>query len=88
MPLSEEQLEDMYKKTLESSAILTLVREQLESGNKNLGEQEKRINKIEKEQSLLKGKIGAFIIFLTLCGTIIIQGFGWILAHLWTSKGT
>jgi len=88
MPLSEEQLEKMYEKTLESSTILILVREQLENGNKEFKVHEKRINAIEKEQSLLKGKVGAFIIFLTLCGTIMVQGVGWILAHLWTSKGT
>jgi len=80
MPLSEEQLEKMYEKTLETSAILVIIREQFT-------EYGKRIRKIESEQSLLKGKVGGLIIFLTLCGTIMVQGIGWIISHFFGVKG-
>jgi len=81
MPLSEEQLEKMYEKTLETSAILAIIREQFT-------EYGKRISKIESEQSLLKGKLGAFVLFLTLCGTIMVQGIGWAISHFFSVKGS
>ena len=87
MPLSEKQLEELYKKTIENHRDIHWIREDLEKGGKLFTKHEKRIGKVEKEQSLLKGKIGAFILFLTLCGTIMIQGIGWVISHLLSSKG-
>ena len=87
MPLSEKQLEEMYKASLSCSMNLDIISKQLDKGDATFGEHEERIAQIEKDQSLLKGKIGAFILFLTLCGTILIQGIGWALSHLFSHKG-
>ncbi len=87
MPLSEEQLEEMYKASLKCSINLENIREQLDKGDDKFGEHGKRITQIETEQTLLKTKIGAVVIFLTLCATIIINSFGWVLTHLFSSKG-
>ena len=59
------------------------MREELEKGGKKFKEQDTKINKIAGEQALLKGKLGAFVLFLTLCGTIMVHGIGWLLSHLW-----
>jgi len=83
MPLSEKQLEEMYKSVIKDNTNITWMREELEKGGKKFREQDRRINKIEGEQSLLKGKLGAFVLFLTLCGTIMVHGIGWLLSHLW-----
>lgn len=87
MPLSDEQLEKMYNASLECSINLDIILKQLDKGDGKFEKHEERITQIEKEQSLLTGKMGAFILFLTLCGTIMIHGIGWILTHLFSSKG-
>ena len=76
----------MYEASLKCSTSLTHICKQLDKGDKTFLRHEDRITQIEKEQSLLKGKIGAFVLFLTLCVTMIIQGVGWIIAHLWGVK--
>ena len=87
MSLSTQQLEEMYKASIECSRDLSHICKQLDKGDEIFLGHGKRITKIEKEQSLLKGKLGAFVLFLTLCVTMIIHGIGWILSHLWSSKG-
>ena len=87
MPLSEKQLEDMYKASLQCSTNLTHICKQLDKGGKTFGKHEERIMQVEKEQSLLKGKIGAFVFILTFCGTILVCGVGWLLSYLFSSKG-
>lgn len=84
MSLSEKQLEEMYKASLTCSTNLAHISQQLDQGGKTFGKHEERITHIEKEQAFLKGKIGAFVLFLTLCVTILLNGFGWTIAHLWT----
>ena len=87
MPLSTQQLEDMYNASIKCSRDLSHICKQLGKGDKTFLRHEDRIVQIEKEQSLLKGKLGAFVLFLTLCITMLIQGVGWLLSHLWSSKG-
>ena len=83
MPLSEKQLEKMYDASLKCSIILGNICKQLDKGDDKFGEHGKRITQIEIEQTLLKTKIGAVVIFLTLCATIMINSFGWLITHLW-----
>ena len=87
MPLSDEQLEEMHEKVIQDNTNITWIRDDLEKGSKKFIEHGERIAVMEKEQSLLKGKIGAFVLFLTLCGTILVQGIGWIFSHFLSSKG-
>ena len=87
MPLSEKQLEDMYEASLECSINLTHIMKQLDKGDETFGKQDERITQIEKDQALLKGKLGAFVLFLTLCGTIMLHGIGWVISHLFGCKG-
>ena len=87
MPLSEKQLEDMYEASLKSSIDISHISKQLDKGDKTFGKHEERITQVEKEQSLLKGKIGAFVLFLTLCVTIMVYGVGWLLSYLFGCKG-
>ena len=87
MPLSDEQLEDMYRASLKCSINLENIHIQLDKGDGKFEKHEERITQIEKEQSLLTGKMGAFVLFLTLCATIVINGIGWGLTHLFSHKG-
>jgi len=87
MSLSNEQLEEMHDKVIQDNTNIIWIRDQLEKGNKKFEEHDRRIDKIEREQSFLKGKIGAFVLFLTLCGTIMIQSVGWIVSRFLDYKG-
>ena len=87
MPLSETQLEEMYAASLKCSTSLSHICKQLDKGDKTFGKHEERITQIEKDQALLKGKLGAFVLFLTLCGTIMLHGVGWVISHLFGCKG-
>jgi hypothetical protein len=87
MALSEKRLEELYAKTVETAINIQWMREKIENSEKRFYDNEKRITQLEREQSILKGKLGTLIIFLTLCTTILIQGIGWILSHLFNIKG-
>ena len=87
MPLSDEQLEEMLEKVIQDNTNIKWIRDDLEKGSKKFIELRERIVTVEGEQSLLKGRIGAFVLFLTLCGTILVQGIGWIISHFWSAKG-
>ena len=87
MSLSEQQLREMYNASLRCSINLDNISKQLDKGDGKFEKHEERLKLIEIEQTLLKSKLGAFILFLTLCATIAIQGIGWLLTHLFSSKG-
>ena len=82
MPLSEKQLEDMYEASLRCSINLTRICKQIEAGDIKFEKHEGRLSELEREQSLLKGKLGGFVLVLTLGATILINGFGFIVGHL------
>ena len=77
----------MYDASLKCSITLSSIGKQLDKGDEKFEKHEEKLKQIEIEQTLLKSKLGAFILFLTLCATIAIQGIGWILTHLFSSKG-
>lgn len=87
MPLSEKQLEDLYKKTVETSINISWMRDQLQKGDATFLNLEGRIEQIELEHSLFKGKLGAFIIFFTFIITTMINGIGWIISHFFSLRG-
>lgn len=83
MALSEEQLEELYKTTLENRTDIGWIRERLENGSDEMVRISRRQNGIEKENALLKGKLGAFVIVLSLSATILFNGVGLVLAKFW-----
>lgn len=87
MPLSDEQLAEMHEKVIQDNTNIKWIRDDLEKGSKKFIELSERIAIVEGEQSLIKGKLGAFVLFLTLCGTIMVQGISWIITRFWSSKG-
>lgn len=88
MPLSDKQLEELHEDTIINRRDIKWMRERLEKGSDTMTGICAKLSILEKEQALLKGKIGAFILFLTLCATMAIQGIGWLLSHLFSSKGS
>jgi len=82
MPLSDKQLAELYKKTIENHRDIHWIREDLERGGIKFKEQDIKISKIAGEQAFIKGKLGAFVLFLTLCATIMVHGIAWLVSHL------
>lgn len=81
MPLSEQQLEELYDTTLENRRDIGWIRECLEANNHAMIAINGRQNVLEKEHSILKGKLGAFVLVLTFGATVLINGFVWIGGH-------
>lgn len=83
MGLSEQQLEELYKTTLENRTDIGWIRERLENSGDEIVRISGRQNGIEKENAILKGKLGAFVIVLSLSATILFNGIGLVLAKFW-----
>jgi len=83
MPLSEQQLEELYETTLENRTDIGWIRECLEKSGNKITRISQRQNGIEKENALLKGKLGAFVIVLSLIATLLFNGIGLVLAKFW-----
>ena len=81
MPLSEDQLEDLYKTTLENRKDIEWIRGCLEKNNGAMLSLTKRQSALESEQSILKGKLGSFILVLTFAATLLFNGSLFILSH-------
>ena len=81
MGLSEEQTEELYRTTLKNRTDIGWIRECLEKNNRTMVNLSKRQSILESEQSILKGKLGAFVLVLTLGATVIINGFMWVSGH-------
>ena len=89
MALSEHQEAEMYGKTIKTARDITWIRERLEKGDKRLDNCDermdksgKRLNDLETEQKLLKGKLGMVVLILSACFTAALHGIGWLVSHL------
>ena len=81
MPLSEDQLEDLYKTTLENRKDIEWIRGCLEKNNGIMANLSKRQSALESEQSILKGKLGSFILVLTFAATLLFNGSLFIISQ-------
>ena len=88
MPLSKQQEEEMYGKTIKSARDITWIRERLEKGDERqdkcderLDKSGKRLNDLETEQKLLKGKLGLVVLILSACFTAALHAIGWFVSH-------
>ena len=82
MTLSKQQEEEMYRGTIETKVIVSQIRERLEKGDETLNSHSKRLRQLESDHSLLKGKLGAFILGLTFITSLLVNGVLWAYSHL------
>ncbi|MEA1957606.1 MAG: hypothetical protein U9N01_04545 [Euryarchaeota archaeon] len=82
MALSEEQEAEMYKQTLEGAKDIRLMRERLEKGDATMDDLSGRMRDLEIEHALWKGKLGAFVLGLTLVISLLWQGVLWAWSHV------
>ena len=83
MPLSKEQEIKMYDDTIATKTIVAQIEKRLEKGDERLDDCGKRLNDVESEQKLLKGKIGFIVLILSVCFTAALHAIGWIVSHFW-----
>jgi len=82
MALSKEQEIKMYDDTIETRTIVNQIEKRLEKGDLTLGDCQERLRILETEHSMLKGKLGAFILGLTFIVSLIINGVLYVWSHL------
>ena len=82
MALSKEQEVKMYDDTIETRTIVNQIEKRLEKGDVTLGDCQERLRILETEHSMLKGKLGAFILGLTFIVSLIINGVLYLWSHL------
>ena len=82
MALSEEQEGEMYRDTIKTATIVSQLQTRLEKGDKQIESCNKRLNDLEIEHSLLKGKLGAFILGLTFIVSLLVNGILWAWSHI------
>ena len=82
MALSPEQEGQMYRDTIATKTIVSEMKERFEKGDKKIEKCNERLNDLEIEHSLLKGKLGAFILGLTFIVSLLVNGVLWAWSHL------
>ena len=90
MTLSKEQEEEICRLTVQTARDITWIRARLERGDKRLDDcddrivrSSERLGDLEGEQKLLKGKLGAIVLFLSLIFTGLLHVMGWAVSHFW-----
>jgi len=81
MPLSGEQEIEMYRDTIATKTIVSEMKERFEKGDKQIEKCNERVSSLEIEHSLLKGKLGAFILGLTFIVSLLVNGILWAWSH-------
>jgi hypothetical protein len=87
MTLSEEQCAQLYKQVIETKTDFAWIKERLEKGDALLECMDKRILELEQNQSiregqsLMKGKLGAFILGIAVILTLITNGIIWVFSY-------
>jgi len=81
VPLSEEQEGEMYRDTIATKTIVSEMKERFEKGDKQIEKCNEKVRNLEIEHSLLKGKLGAFILGLTFIVSFLVNGILWAWSH-------
>ena len=82
MSLSAKQEEELYKVSIETNMTLKQILERLEKSDEILDRHCKKLRQLEVDHSLLKGKLGAFILGLTFIISLLVNGVLWAYSHL------
>jgi len=82
MTLSKTQEEEMYKSTLKTAEDITWIRRCLQDCDDVQVTHGQRLRDLEIEHSLLKGRLGAFILGLTFIVSLLVNGIMWVWSHL------
>jgi len=82
MGLTEEQEIKMYDGTIETKVIVAQILERLKDGDEKLKDCQKAISHLKIEHSLLKGRLGAFILGLTFLVSLLVNTILWAWSHL------
>jgi pyruvate/2-oxoacid:ferredoxin oxidoreductase alpha subunit len=82
MNITDKDHMEMSKLVTTCTANMEWIKERLEKGDTSFAAFDARLISLEKEHSLMKGKLGAFILGLTFFVTLVINGILWGASHL------
>jgi len=87
MSLTDTQCAELYKQVIETKTDFAWIKARLEKGDTVLEEMDRRILDLEQVQSvregqsLMKGKLGAFILGIAVILSLITNGIIWLFSH-------
>jgi hypothetical protein len=82
MSITDKDHMEMSKLVTTCTANMVWIKERLEKGDNIFEKYESRLRNLEKEHSLMKDKLGSFILGLTFFVTLVINGILWGISHL------
>jgi hypothetical protein len=80
--MNDKECKELSKMVIECSTNMAWIKQRLEKGDTSFTELNKKLSKLETEHSLMKGKLGAFILGLTFFLTLVINSILWGISHL------
>jgi hypothetical protein len=82
MGKTDEECQELSKLVATCTTNMAWIKERLEKGDIVFDKHESLLHDLEKEHSLLKGKLGAFILGLTFIVSLLINGILWVWSHI------
>lgn len=82
MAPTDEECKELTTLVATCTTNMAWIKERLEKGDSIFEGYDTRLRELETEHSLLKGKLGAFILGLTFFVTLVINSILWGISHL------
>jgi hypothetical protein len=79
---TDEECQELSKLVATCTTNMAWIKARLEKGDDAFKGYDSRLRELETEHSLLKGKLGAFILGLTFFVTLVINSILWGISHL------
>jgi hypothetical protein len=77
MVLTDEECKDLTTLVATCTTNMTWIKDRLEKGDIVFDKYESRLHELETEHSLLKGRLGAFILGPTFIVSLLVNGILW-----------
>ena len=82
MAPTDEECKELSTLVATCTTNMAWIKERLEKGDIVLDRYESRLHELETEHSLLKGRLGAFILGLTFIVSLLVNGILWAWSHI------
>jgi hypothetical protein len=81
MGKTDEECQELSKLVATCTTNMAWIKERLEKGDVVFDRYESHLHELETEHSLLKGRLGAFILGLTFIVSLLVNGILWAYSH-------
>jgi hypothetical protein len=81
MVVTDEECQQLSKLVATCTTNMAWIKERLEKGDNIFEKYESRLRDLETEHSLLKSKLGAFVLGLTFFITLVLNSILWLFSY-------